>query len=536
MPVVLVVIFFAVRFPGLGRYVTIDEVFWLNKSAAFAVAISEGEWEETGLAGHPGITTAWAGALGIWQKFPAFTHKAPDTLTDFHLRNFFRQQGYNPTEILAAGRLVAVFVNTAAFGLSVVCLQKLWSRNAAAVAGALVALDPFLIAHQRLLHQDGLMASFVLLSMAAFGVYLKERKPLFALLSGAAAGLAWLTKSPTFLLAPCMLALAAIDWWPKRKQNSWRQALSGLTYFAIAAVFVFVALWPKMWVLPGQALAQIWSYATGSASGDYNGPIFFNGTVYPNGELGWGSLYFYPLAFLFRTTPLVMLGLGLAIWAALSKKKIEFERPVAFGFGLFALLFVAAMTVAAKKFDRYGLPAYGVLVPLAGACLWTGIAYVRAHWTQSKKNLALGFVALLAAVQVWFGLASFPYYLSYYNPLLGGSAGAKNTMMLGWGEGLDEAAAYLNQQSGIENKRVAAWYSNAFNMQFNGQAEDIPISLELSQTELDNLLSADYLVIYVHQWQRTTPQNLLNALASLEPEYVVISNGIEYVRVYRLTD
>jgi hypothetical protein len=43
-------------------------------------------------------------------------------------------------------------------------------------------------------------------------------------------------------------------------------------------------------------------------------------------------------------------------------------------------------------------------------------------------------------------------------------------------------------------------------------------------------------VVYVHQWQRGTPQNLLDALEGLEPEYRVMINGIEYVRVYHLNE
>jgi hypothetical protein len=42
------------------------------------------------------------------------------------------------------------------------------------------------------------------------------------------------------------------------------------------------------------------------------------------------------------------------------------------------------------------------------------------------------------------------------------------------------------------------------------------------------------LVIYIHQRQRGTPQNLLHALQDLEPEKRIVINGIEYVRIYNL--
>jgi hypothetical protein len=137
----------------------------------------------------------------------------------------------------------------------------------------------------------------------------------------------------------------------------------------------------------------------------------------------------------------------------------------------------------------------------------------------------------VAALQLTSALPTFPYYLSYYDPLLGGSKAAPQVMQIGWGEELDQAASYLNQQPAGS---VAAWYSTSFNLLFNSAADDIPIATTLSQAQLDDLLAHDYLVIYVHQWQRGTPQNLLDALKDLQPEYRVMINAIEYVRVYHL--
>jgi len=102
-------------------------------------------------------------------------------------------------------------------------------------------------------------------------------------------------------------------------------------------------------------------------------------------------------------------------------------------------------------------------------------------------------------------------------------------MMIGWGEGLDQAAAYLNPREGS----VASWYSNSFNLMFPREADDIPIALELSPAQLEAVLAHEYVVVYVHQWQRGTPQNLLDALAGLQPVHTVVVDGIEYVRIYQ---
>ncbi len=52
--------------------------------------------------------------------------------------------------------------------------------------------------------------------------------------------------------------------------------------------------------------------------------------------------------------------------------------------------------------------------------------------------------------------------------------------------------------------------------------------------ETQQLLNADYAVIYIHQWQRNMPKTLLDLLQPHPPEYVVWIDGLEYARVYDL--
>jgi len=54
-------------------------------------------------------------------------------------------------------------------------------------------------------------------------------------------------------------------------------------------------------------------------------------------------------------------------------------------------------------------------------------------------------------IQALSALQTFPYFFSYYNPLAGGSSRAPQVMMIGWGEGMDQAARYLNQKPDAEN-------------------------------------------------------------------------------------
>jgi len=107
-------------------------------------------------------------------------------------------------------------------------------------------------------------------------------------------------------------------------------------------------------------------------------------------------------------------------------------------------------------------------------------------------------------------------------------------MQIGWGEGLDQAARYLNEKPDADRLHVASWYApGCFSYLFRGSTYGISPQ-GLRDDDLQNALNADYVVLYTtQQMQRHAALPLLNALLAQEPEYVVQINDIEYARVYR---
>ena len=81
-----------------------------------------------------------------------------------------------------------------------------------------------------------------------------------------------------------------------------------LIWAAVTAV-VYVALWPAMWVAPRDTLQQVIDISSDYATQGHTSPIFFNGHIY-NGDPG---ALFYPVNYLWRTTPVVMIGLLLLV-------------------------------------------------------------------------------------------------------------------------------------------------------------------------------------------------------------------------------
>jgi hypothetical protein len=142
-------------------------------------------------------------------------------------------------------------------------------------------------------------------------------------------------------------------------------------------------------------------------------------------------------------------------------------------------------------------------------------------------------LALLLVSLIWGAASTYPYYYQYYNPLLGGIQGATKVMQIGLGEGLDQAARYLNTKPKPELLRVISWYGDApFAYFFKGRTINMPEDATL--TDLQNV---DYIVIYYQQIQRQLPSpSVLEFFESQTPEYTVSLNGLDFAKVYNLHD
>ena len=156
---------------------------------------------------------------------------------------------------------------------------------------------------------------------------------------------------------------------------------------------------------------------------------------------------------------------------------------------------------------------------------------------QKWRGFWWGFVLIPLLAIGWQGYLAFqtyPYYLSYYNPLMGGGSKASQAMMIGWGEGLDQAGRYLTSKSGSQDLRVMSHYPDgSFSYFFDGETLPLPDTWE--GIDSASLQDVDYLVLYIHQWQRQQPDPAMLAyFEQQEPEYVVRINNLDYAQVYKL--
>lgn len=519
---VLLLALLAPRLAAIGQYSVADEGHWLQFSANFYYALSTGDFAHTYQREHPGVLPMWAGTASFLINYPGYRGIGPGYLGSIEeVDAVLTQHGQDPLQVLNTAKMIMAALNVAALLLVYWLLQRMLGTWPALGAVLLIGWAPFYLAHSRLLHLDGLLSSMLLLSVVAFAAYLQEGGWTTLLLSAIAAAGAWLTKSPAVIVLP-VVALLALSEQLRQNERSWRQGLwTPLLVWGGVMVAAVFAAWPALWVAPLHTVVELYKGAAGFAL-DSNQIIFFNGLVMPAAEAGW---LYYPLTFLWRTTPLTLAGLLLAVPAYILRwgvfKGAAVRRLVGSAL-LFVLVFWLFMQMGQKRFDRYLLPAYLFLDLMAGLG-WAGAAAALAERVK-KAALAPALLLLAALAQLGLALQVYPYAMSYYNPLLGGRGKAPQVMNVGWGEGYDLAAAYLNARPDARELRaMAAMGHGAFSFYFDGQAE----WMDLSRIEL-----VDYVVVYIEHQQRCVPQVWCQVMEDIQPEHIVNIDGITYAWIY----
>jgi len=508
----------AVRLPYLGEFMTIDEIKWVEGAGQFLLALRSGNLAGTYWHFFPGITTTWFQAGILWLQWLVAGDSA-------NLDTFVTTQITNLHQTIGAMRLSQVLMTALLLPGLYLLARPLLGNSVALLGGFLLALDPFFTAHSRIVNGDSATAGLMLASMLAFVWLFKGSGQKMAALSGALGGLALLTKVPAPMLIPWIGLLAGAGYFVKRDLWFWTKALLG---WGLSAAAVFVLLWPAMWVGPITTLLQMYheTFAVGEVGSGHD--AFFMAQVSDD-----PGRFFYPVAVAFRLTPITTVGLGLAlVWLLAGRAKNKTAlRPLGWGLLAYVLFVILAANVSPKKLDRYVMAVFPALDLLAALGLWGAWRWVAPN--DSPRRRVGGVAALLVILgQAAFTVTGYPYLLTQYNPLLGGTAAAVNTVPVGWGEGLEQAAAYLNRQPNAGSAAVSSWYSDLFNLYSVGRRASF-------SDDGRGQLSADYVVFYVNQIQRQKPYPALIDYFRAQPPVFVVNttptspNGLGWVEVYK---
>lgn len=521
------------RVYDLDRFVTADEAKWVYRSAQFLAAFLAGDWAATSVNLTPAVTTTWLGSLGLASYY--LTNQAAIGLP---LVDWLASLPEFRTDlpILAATRwAMAIFT-----ALGVVLLYRLarplFGGSVALIGALFIALDPHTIALSRILGHDApaamlMVISLLLLLTGCRNIRLQKRdseaprRYLYFGLSGVAAGLAVLSKSPALFLIPFAgLLLLGQLWQDRGSVGVW---LKPFLLWGLVAYLTFVVIWPAAWADP---VGRPWAVIE-------NGFISATDQEEADGVNYWLAPNLGPFYYLvhgaFKLSPLVTVGLGLALYALARNRRPEtdhgknaagawLESPF-FWPVLFVVLFTIFMTLGDKRSPRYILPIFPVLAFIAAGG-WVYLFQAFVHPAQSRPRSRTDrrypiFVATLVLSATIVLLPYGPYYFSYFNPLAGGPLLAPQVVKYGWGEGLDQIGRFL--QRSAPGSRVGTPYASTVAPYFEGRL--------LAPTD-EHL---DYVVLYSKQLQSGEPSpEAIYYYNAGDPVFSVGLNGLHYGDLY----
>ena len=201
----LFIVALAPRLVGLGQFLTVDEKNWVGRGWEFTRAIKEFRFNDTLQTTHPGIPTLLVSGLSS-----AATSRALERPFSFDDLRIYALASRVPLAIINSLLVVALFLSVRGF------LADLPSF----LFGLVLAFDPFLVAHSRLVHVDALLTGFLTLSVLLLLRAEEVRSEALLAWSAVAGGLAILSKLPALALVPFVVLVLF------SKDRLWRRSPS----------------------------------------------------------------------------------------------------------------------------------------------------------------------------------------------------------------------------------------------------------------------------------------------------------------------
>jgi len=532
---------------NIARVVNVDEPRWVIRGANYYYALTHADFANTLYEYHPGVTNMWIVATALHFYFPEYRGMGQGYFDPLKpkFEEFLRENGREAIGLVRNSRLIQAGVLAVLAVTAFLLLQLLVGEKAAFLSIVLAMIAPFFLGHSRLLNIEGMLSLFVLLSILGMQLYLdKERKLIYLFLSGAAFGLAQLSKSSSIVVLGLVGVMLFIGLFKQNEKAFGAKFLDAVRVFIIwfgAAALVYFALWPGMWVTPGKMLSGVYgnafSYAFQGARldvteqlepSDFSLITSFDGIT--EFFQSWAS----------SSTPITWLGLVFATFAFFSKDKEQLSaltKSTLVYLGLLGILFIVMFGLAqGRDSQHYILSSYVSFDVMAGIGWWFAWTRIQNRWTRSNHAYAaIAISILLAVIQIGFGLPYAPYYFNYKSPF------ASLPATYGYGEGYSEAADYLAQKPNAEKIRVYVYSGmGTFSFFFPGETmvfKRIHLVEKDYSAITEEMRKNDYLVLYpILRRKQPETEKVLGALQEITPEKIIVINGLDYVYIYRVSD
>jgi 4-amino-4-deoxy-L-arabinose transferase-like glycosyltransferase len=517
----------ALRIQPITASLNTDEGLWIYRGSLFIKRLLASDLTRTYLKHHPGVPNMWISGSGMLLN--CWLHKLFPGLWDLNLPSDISaclSIEQFPINLYIIPRLIQAVITSACMVCIYILTKRLLGQAIALCGITLLLLEPFFLAYQRFLTTDALLANFSTLALLLFLLYLQgegERKLLLA--SGAFMGLAVSSKILALLFLPAIvLQITLIElgvWQSSFPPRGWKQQFRDLGWWGATILAVFTLVFPAMWVSPGYVLTMMFR---GLLQESDRGFLFFLGQ-----NTDSPGIVFYPLVLAYRLSPVLQVGL-LATIAILFIPKLRRRQKKISEIAALAIIPLCVLPILSafdSKIDRYISNLCIPVLALLAAVGWLEIVGSVRKW---RLHRGVTTAIVLFVLQLVFLLPHYPYYLTYYNPLLGGTRIAQHLFMIGQGEGLEKAALWLNQFPNVKEIKVASWYSRYFSTYFQGQT--LPIDKRITPG-VQPWTQANRVVFYCNQLQRQLPeQKMIAYFSAQQPLYTVRLHDVDYVQVY----
>jgi hypothetical protein len=304
-----------------------------------------------------------------------------------------------------------------------------------------------------------------------------------------------------------------------------QQALKPLAVWGGIFLLTVLLVWPATWAAPRQVvdLLRVGVAVEGTAP-HVIGNYFLGQPVATPGPL------FYPAALVMRTTPIALPGLLLLPlawrWQALTP---ALRRDLAL-LTVCVVLFVVAMSLFAKQLTRYLVPVFPALDILAAVGLLGTLNLLggRLHnrWHAWAGRAEWATVVLVGALALGNAAWWHPYGVVAFNQALGGTPAAARTFLLGDGEGLGQAARWLNAQPDSTGVTIASTMFQSLQPWLADGVQAVSPDDELPA-------NAGYALVYIRHAQLTPTRAPFDQFyPAATPLHVVTIHDVDYVWIY----
>lgn len=378
-------------------------------------------------AGHPLLSTYFYG-LASYLDF--IRYDTSSNLTYYDDNSFSPWKGGAIFQYdLFFSRIVSVIISSLAVVLVFIIGYYYFSLFTGIVASLILAMLPHFLGYSQFVTYESWVVTFFTISTFSYYLFLEKRSKFLLILTGIFTGLTLQVKESTVII----FALYITTFYVWKKITGKNIFFWHLVIITFIAVITFIAIWPNLlFHIPDyyKFINELWFHDRGNIPellfGKHMGAHFF----------------YYPIAFLITTPILILILNFIGIKASYSKKKNWIFPALIIWF---LVPFIMMLFHHRQNMVRYIIEIYTPVALLSAI----GFEHLIKLFTNNKIIKYFAIIPLFAYL-FYILLNLTPYYVEYYNELVGGTKNVYENKLffLGWfGEGLKKSGEYVAENS-----------------------------------------------------------------------------------------